>query len=256
MNHYANAKNSLNFASRTGPLECVRTRGVPLRNPLFVGDLHIVGATRRDRLRRSADLRRSATAASCGTSIRYGKTDAPWLYTENHAGVQADGVSFEFWVLAPETDAGASTVWRVIGSAVLVNLLNPKLTILFFVFLPMFVNPASDGAVSRMVVLALVFMAITLVIFGVLAGGWGPYPITRPGAPAAWRSADRGWTAIPTAFARSARAASSTLSASSTTRWSPAAIPVMRHPGSVTRIVGPPCARSSRDPPPGPLHLG
>lgn len=71
-------------------------------------------------------------------------------------------------VLAPEVGeaAGSSpSVGRVIGSAVLVNLLNPKLTIFFFVFLPMFVNTAADGAVLRMAGLGLVFMAITLVIF-------------------------------------------------------------------------------------------
>ncbi len=74
-------------------------------------------------------------------------------------------------VLAPEADQAAPettpSVGRVIGSAVLVNLLNPKLTIFFFVFLPMFVKPTASGAVFRMIGLGLVFMAITLVIFAV-----------------------------------------------------------------------------------------
>ncbi len=90
-------------------------------------------------------------------------------------------------VLAPEmgeaATGGSPSVGSVIGSAVLVNLLNPKLTIFFFVFLPMFVNPAADGAVLRMAGLGLVFMAITLVIFtvyGMCAAWLRRYVIGRP----------------------------------------------------------------------------
>lgn len=87
-------------------------------------------------------------------------------------------------VLAPETgdrDEMPST-GRVIGSAILVNLLNPKLTLFFFVFLPMFVNPVADGAVWRMAGLGGVFMVITLVIFavyGVCAAWMRQYVIGR-----------------------------------------------------------------------------
>nr|WP_063126367.1 LysE family translocator [Nocardia fusca] len=90
-------------------------------------------------------------------------------------------------VFAPETDTDMSSesrsAWRVIGSAVLANLLNPKLTIFFFVFLPMFVTPAAGGAVLRMLMLGLVFMAITVVIFaayGVCAGWLRRYVVGRP----------------------------------------------------------------------------
>lgn len=58
-----------------------------------------------------------------------------------------------------------SAVWRVIGSAVLVNLLNPKLTLFFFVFLPLFTVPADGHPVANMAVLGLLFMGITLAIF-------------------------------------------------------------------------------------------
>lgn len=68
-------------------------------------------------------------------------------------------------VFAPVAEPEATSAARVIGSAVLVNLLNPKLTLFFFVFLPMFVDPAADGAVLRMAGLGLATMAITLVIF-------------------------------------------------------------------------------------------
>lgn len=66
------------------------------------------------------------------------------------------------------------TALRTIGSAVLVNLLNPKLTVFFFVFLPMFVDPNGHGALARMAMLGAVFMAITLAIFAVygLGAAW------------------------------------------------------------------------------------
>lgn len=54
--------------------------------------------------------------------------------------------------------------------AVLANLLNPKLTIFFFAFLPQFVSPDSPTAVWSMVGLASVFMAMTFVVFS--AYGW------------------------------------------------------------------------------------
>jgi threonine/homoserine/homoserine lactone efflux protein len=59
--------------------------------------------------------------------------------------------------------APAST-WRTIGSAVLANLLNPKLTIFFFAFLPQFVTPGR-GELVEMVQLSAVFMVMTGVVF-------------------------------------------------------------------------------------------
>lgn len=85
--------------------------------------------------------------------------------------------------LALAPDVAAASVRQVIGSAVLVNLLNPKLTLFFFVFLPMFVDPSSDGAVLRMTGLGAIFMAITLVTFaayGVCAAWLRRYVIGRP----------------------------------------------------------------------------
>ena len=53
---------------------------------------------------------------------------------------------------------------RVIGDGVLVNLLNPKLTLFFFAFLPQFV--AADGpATLQMLRLSAVFVAVTFVVF-------------------------------------------------------------------------------------------
>lgn len=61
-----------------------------------------------------------------------------------------------------------------------INLLNPKLTIFFFAFLPLFVSPNSASPSLEMVVLSVVFMSMTLIIFvlyGILASGIRAYLI-------------------------------------------------------------------------------
>jgi threonine/homoserine/homoserine lactone efflux protein len=72
---------------------------------------------------------------------------------------------------------------RVVGSAVLVNLLNPKLTIFFFAFLPQFVHPGEPQASLRMLELSAVFMFITFAVFsiyGVLAAALRERVLARP----------------------------------------------------------------------------
>lgn len=83
-------------------------------------------------------------------------------------------------------DVDASTApafWRVIRTAILINLLNPKLTIFFFAFLPQFVPPGETNGTWHMVGLSLVFMALTFVVFalyGVFAATMRNQVITRP----------------------------------------------------------------------------
>ena len=72
---------------------------------------------------------------------------------------------------------------RVIAQAVLVNLLNPKLTIFFFAFLPQFVPAGSSGSVPKMLVLSGVFMAMTFVVFagyGLAAAALRDKVLSRP----------------------------------------------------------------------------
>lgn len=68
----------------------------------------------------------------------------------------------------PEAGAGpAPSARKVIGSAILLNVLNPKLTIFFFAFLPQFVPTGAPNAVARMLELSGLFMLATFIVFAV-----------------------------------------------------------------------------------------
>ena len=66
-----------------------------------------------------------------------------------------------------ETGAG-----RIVLRAVLMNVLNPKLTIFFLAYLPQFIKPEAGNPLVQMLWLSAVFMAMTLavfVVYGLLA---------------------------------------------------------------------------------------
>jgi threonine/homoserine/homoserine lactone efflux protein len=72
---------------------------------------------------------------------------------------------------------------QIIVSAILVNILNPKLTIFFFAFLPQFVSSRDSNALVRMIELSAVFMLLTLVVFvayGSFAATIRKHVISRP----------------------------------------------------------------------------
>jgi threonine/homoserine/homoserine lactone efflux protein len=72
---------------------------------------------------------------------------------------------------------------RVVGSAVLVNLLNPKLSIFFFAFLPQFVQPDDPHRLLLTLELSAVFMLLTFVVFagyGLLAASIRGRVLARP----------------------------------------------------------------------------
>ncbi|MCB0164703.1 MAG: LysE family translocator [Anaerolineae bacterium] len=62
--------------------------------------------------------------------------------------------------------------------AIAINLLNPKLTLFFFAFLPLFISKNSSSPTLEMISLSLVFMGLTFIIFalyGILASGISSY---------------------------------------------------------------------------------
>jgi threonine/homoserine/homoserine lactone efflux protein len=72
---------------------------------------------------------------------------------------------------------------RIITSAILVNLLNPKLTIFFFAFLPQFVPANASHQLPTMLGLGGVFMAMTFVVFtlyGLFAAAARRHLLSRP----------------------------------------------------------------------------
>lgn len=83
-------------------------------------------------------------------------------------------------------DEGASpprSARAVIGSGILINVLNPKLTIFFFAFLPQFVSAGGGGSVLQMVEFSAVFMLMTFVVFvgyGSLAAAVRSHVLSRP----------------------------------------------------------------------------
>ncbi|MGI5408242.1 LysE family translocator [Streptomyces chartreusis] len=86
-------------------------------------------------------------------------------------------------VLVVDEEPAPLSVGRVIVRGVLINILNPKLTMFFFAFLPQFVDPAEAHALPRMLVLSGVFMAATFVVFaayGVLAASVRSHVTSRP----------------------------------------------------------------------------
>jgi threonine/homoserine/homoserine lactone efflux protein len=85
--------------------------------------------------------------------------------------------------LQVEEGAGGRTSSDVIFSAIAVNLLNPKLSIFFFAFLPQFVAADAPDRVARMLELSAVFMLMTFVVFvgyGLLAASIRRHVISRP----------------------------------------------------------------------------
>lgn len=64
-----------------------------------------------------------------------------------------------------QENSQASTATALILKAVLLNLLNPKLTIFFLAFLPQFVDPAAASPLAQLLLLSAIFMAMTFAVF-------------------------------------------------------------------------------------------
>jgi len=66
---------------------------------------------------------------------------------------------------AVDDSSSQSTAAGLVVKALLLNILNPKLTIFFLAFLPQFVQPGTDEPLFQLLVLSSVFMALTFVVF-------------------------------------------------------------------------------------------
>jgi len=79
----------------------------------------------------------------------------------------------EFKQEGQEANAG-----QIILKAITINLLNPKLTLFFFSFLPLFITENSSAPTMEMLLLSAVFMGLTLLVFalyGLLASSVRTY---------------------------------------------------------------------------------
>ena len=71
-----------------------------------------------------------------------------------------------------------TSLGKIVLKAIAINLLNPKLTIFFFAFLPLFISRDAASPTMQMILLSAVFMGITLIVFalyGILASGISSY---------------------------------------------------------------------------------
>jgi threonine/homoserine/homoserine lactone efflux protein len=107
--------------------------------------------------------------------------------------VKYAGVAYLLWMawstwrdtgaLHVDTSATPASARSVITTGITANLLNPKLTLFFFAFLPQFVPAGSPGTLPRMAALSAVFSVMTFLTFAlyaVAAGVLRDRVLTRP----------------------------------------------------------------------------
>ena len=108
--------------------------------------------------------------------------------------MQVAGAVYLFWIaialLRSEPSAGISkldgnpsTFFRLVVDGVLVNLLNPKLTIFLLAFLPQFLDVGGPDPFAMMMILGAEFMAVTFAVFLLYGAGAAlarDYVLSRP----------------------------------------------------------------------------
>ena len=69
--------------------------------------------------------------------------------------------------LSVDTDKAPQSARKVLVEGILINILNPKLSLFFFAFLPQFVPASEPNALPLMLQMSAVFMLVTFVIFAI-----------------------------------------------------------------------------------------
>jgi threonine/homoserine/homoserine lactone efflux protein len=85
--------------------------------------------------------------------------------------------------LRVQPEVGARSAMQVTVTAILINILNPKLSIFFLAFLPQFVTVDEPHPLARMLMLSFVFMLLTFIVFvgyGLFAASIRNHVISRP----------------------------------------------------------------------------
>ena len=81
-------------------------------------------------------------------------------------GIQALRHSSSFSIEGASDAKALATIYK---QSVIGNMLNPKVTLFFLAFLPQFVNAEAGNVGVQMALLGLVFMVVTIVVFGAVA---------------------------------------------------------------------------------------
>ncbi len=77
-----------------------------------------------------------------------------------------------------------NSFYQIAIKGFLINILNPKLSIFFLAFLPLFISPETTSPVFEMFILSVIFMLMTLIVFifyGVSASRFRNYVVNSPG---------------------------------------------------------------------------
>ena len=114
-------------------------------------------------------------------------------------------LAWKMWRSAGSLDlaqkSAETSAFKIIGKAIAINLLNPKLTIFFFAFLPLFLSNNAVSPTLEMISLSVVFMLLTLVVFalyGLLSSAISTSIKTSPGI---MKKVQRGFAVVLAGFA-------------------------------------------------------